>query len=87
MATFPERTKRPGHVGLANEARPGLGTRAHGDDTPAGFVEIDVADVEGLQSVPPRAPETKHEPVEQDADSMAQELQRDTGVSGHSGGT
>src|SRR4051812_37492978 len=30
--SFPERTKRPGSVGLANEARPGLGTRAANPD-------------------------------------------------------
>src|SRR4051812_18072030 len=33
LATFPQRTKRPGQVGLANEARPGLGTRA-ADENP-----------------------------------------------------
>ena len=30
--TFPERTKKPGEAGLANEARPGLGTRAEEDE-------------------------------------------------------
>ncbi|MEO7414374.1 MAG: hypothetical protein ABIZ81_13560 [Opitutaceae bacterium] len=84
IETFPLRSKRPGQVGLANEARPGRGTRA--DEDRARIVEIDVADVEGLQSVILPPPETAHEPSEQDSDSLAQELQRDTGVSGHSGG-
>ena len=87
IETFAERRKRPGQVGLANEARPGLGSRAQSyDDDRAQIVEIDVADVEGLQSILPRPPERSHEASEQDADSLAQEMQRDTGVSGHSSG-
>jgi hypothetical protein len=34
--TFPLRTKKPGEVGLANEARPGLGTRGKKTSHPAG---------------------------------------------------
>ena len=86
IETFPLRTKRPGEVGLANEARPGRGTRADREGQ-AQIVEIDVADVEGLPNLIPLPPETRHEPAEQDSDSLAQELQRDTGVSGHSSGS
>jgi hypothetical protein len=87
--TFEQRTKKPGDAGLANEARPGLGSRA------------DYADPAVIPTEPPKEaksrskPEaTKHsyeeprpEPREQPSDSMAHEQERSTGVSGHSGNT
>jgi hypothetical protein len=88
VETFPLHSKHPGQVGLANEARPGLGSRTPWrEDEGEPLVEIDVADVAGLQSVVPRPPERRHEPAEQDSGSLAQQLERETGVSGHSGGT
>lgn len=93
-ATFPKRRKKPGEVGLANELRPGLGTRAKtgqakvaklGSKTKsAGSVRYDK---EPLGRVAP-LPRSKawREPREQASDSFAHELERDTGVSGHAGG-
>jgi hypothetical protein len=84
-----ERTKKPGRVGLANEARPGLGTRAD-----AGEDKDEDAQANPPQdaSSPPRATphgyeEPRPEPREQPADSMAHEQERSTGVSGHMGNT
>lgn len=87
VQSFPLRSQLPGKVGLANQARPGLGARGpepHEEESP--LVEIDVTDVAGVDSVVPRPPDRQHEPAEQDADSLAQQLERETGVSGHSGG-
>ncbi|HVS53190.1 MAG TPA: hypothetical protein VHD62_12610 [Opitutaceae bacterium] len=70
--TFPERTRRPGTAGLANDARPGLGTRRESSDEPV--------DTEPIKYRQPRPA-----PREQNSQSLAQEEQRDTGVSGHSG--
>lgn len=58
-----------------------------GDHERAQVIEIDVADVEGLQSLTARPPERRRESVEQDSDSLAHQLERETGVSGHSGGS
>lgn len=85
---FEKRQERPGDAGLANEARPGLGTRAdEAEPKPApGAHRPDRRE--------PRAPEAakkfqppRPDPQEQGADSLAQEEQRSTGVSGHSSGT
>jgi hypothetical protein len=87
LETFSSRTKRPGKVGLANETRPGLGTRARENPKtgrPEATPEERAASVEGDV---PHPPEARPEPSEQDSDSLAQEQQRDTGVSGHTGGT
>jgi|SRR5215216_4770163 len=87
LETFPERTKRPGQVGLANEARPGLGTRS--DDESKGDQPLppDANDTsESATKIQP-PPTRRPEPVEQDPDSRQHDLERDTGVSGHSGGT
>src|SRR3954467_14684807 len=85
LATFPQRTKRPGQVGLANEARPGLGTRsiddAPGDQPSLPQAEDDSKAESKIQPPPTRRPE----PTEQDPDSLQHILERDTGVSGHSG--
>src|SRR5688572_21137583 len=53
--TFPHRTDKPGQVGLANEARPGLGTRADNVDPAAA---PDSEPKEGKSSSKPKA--TKH---------------------------
>jgi hypothetical protein len=87
IETFPERTKRPGEVGLANESRPGLGTRSRDERKaaqPPFHAKNNVGEAEsGIQPPPTRRPE----PEEQDPNSRQHELERDTGVSGHSGGT
>ena len=69
-----QRQRRPGEAGLANEARPGLGTRAAEKETSAA--------AESDQAAPVRRPPRR----EQDSASLAQEMQRSTGVSGHSSG-
>jgi hypothetical protein len=88
-ATFPERTREPRDAGLANEARPGLGTRAD-DKDPSAIPNTPAKKSRSEEK--PRA--TKHgheeprpEPREQAPDSMAHEQERSTGVSGHSGNT
>jgi hypothetical protein len=89
IQTFPLRTKRPGNVGLANEMRPGLGTR--GDSNPDVSSDPDLARAEddegGSARTVPHPPEKRGEPSEQDPNSLEQEQQRSTGVSGHAGAT
>lgn len=85
---FQKRKKRLGQAGLANEARPGLGTRAD-----EGVTKRE----EGTalkQPGKPRAPaaarnyrEPAPAPQEQRPDTMAHELERSTGMSGQSSGT
>lgn len=91
-----QRTKLPGDVGLANEQRPGLGTRAK--KTPQ---------AKPAKKTSARKPKSKrtphdHDPLGRDAplppakprpapredpsDTFAREQERDTGVSGHMGG-
>lgn len=83
--TFPKRTRRPGPAaGLANETRPGLGTRGEGTKAPPPQTRPTPHDHEPLGR---DAPDIPREPREQPSDSVAHELERDTGVSGHSGGT
>jgi hypothetical protein len=86
---FEQREKLPGEAGLANEARPGLGTRA-AEEAPGEAPKPEKTDTEGE----PRAVKAaKHhqaprpEPQEQDPASLEQEIQRSTGVSGHMGGS
>jgi hypothetical protein len=83
--TFPKRTKRPGEAGLANEARPGLGSRGRLDQTAGDKKSSNTphdTEPQGRNAVlPPR------QPREQPSDSLAHELERDTGVSGQSSGT
>lgn len=78
---FPE----AGEEGLANEPRPGLGTRSRtirpkqGGATPH--------DAEPLGRAEPLPPATSElEPREQSPDSLEHEQERDTGVSGQSSG-
>jgi hypothetical protein len=90
IETFPQRTKRPGEAGLANEARPGLGTRADmADPKVAGKVDpkAKISAGDAREGEPPSPPERRPAPSEQDSNSFAQQEERDTGVSGHSGGT
>ena len=86
-STAKQRTKKPGSAGLANEARPGLGTRADGG------VPMDMPKTPLKEAKSRSKPEaTRHgyeeprpEPREQESDSRAHEEERSTGESGHSG--
>jgi hypothetical protein len=87
--TFPERTKKPGAAGLANEARPGLGSRA---DDPEASAATQQKPKKGKGGIGPTDSRHLHveprpEPREQPSNSMAHELERSSGVSGQSGGT
>jgi hypothetical protein len=66
------RTERPGRVGLANEVRPGLGTRA---------------DTKKRSKRGGHYAKRRPAPREQAPDSMAHELERSTAMSGQSSGT
>jgi hypothetical protein len=89
-ATFPKRTARPERsAGLANEARPGLGSRADeaapGADAP-GPDDAPEANSKSKPRATPRGYEKpRPEPREQAPDSMAHELERQTGASGQMG--
>ena len=94
--TFPRRTKTPGEVGLANEARPGLGTRADvikaktttkKSATKIKKLKPSRHDAEPLGRVAPLPPaKPRPAPREQPPNSLGHEQERDTGVSGHTGG-
>jgi hypothetical protein len=79
--TFPKRTERPGDAGLANEVRPGLGTRGAATAAP----QNKSAPHEDHEPLGRNAPLPPREPREQKPNSLAREQERDTGVSGHSG--
>ena len=89
-ATFPDRRKLPGNLGLANEARPGLGTRPSDADAAAARA-VRPIDPSGKRAKPRITTHTyeepRPEPREQSPDSFAHEEERSTGVSGHSGNT
>jgi hypothetical protein len=89
IETSPSQAKHRGQVGLANESRPGLGTREREDENEnAEAVENNNSPDETLpDDNVPLPPKERPEPSEQDSDSLAQEQQRETGVSGHSGST
>lgn len=84
----PRRKPMPGDVGLANEPRPGLGTRRN-DTDPIRPLE-DVADDAGANSKPKATKrayeEPRPDPREQASDSLAHDEERSTGVSGQSSG-
>jgi hypothetical protein len=88
-ATFPQRTRKPREVGLANEVRPGLGSRAYyADPSPIPDKPPKEAKSGSKPQATPRAyEEPRPEPREQPPDSMAHEEERSTGVSGHMGNT
>lgn len=75
--TFGQRTKRPGRVGLANEARPGLGTRAVSGGKPK--AKAKGRSLKGYT-------EPRPAPREQHPGTMAHELELQTGMSGQSSG-
>jgi hypothetical protein len=79
--TFEHRTERPGEAGLANERRPGLGSRGRGEQKPAPtkFVAQDSEPLGRNAPLPPR------QPREQKPDARAAEQERDTGASGQMG--
>ena len=89
-----QRTTRPGEAGLANENRPGLGTR--GDPTSnqqekqgrGGSAQQPGkgGTKGGSRSVDPTPKEPRPKPNEQRSDSLEQEQQRSTGMSGQSSG-
>ncbi len=92
--TFPRRTDPPGTVGLANETRPGLGTRR--DEPFPGESEKPVEKRTEKEETPTvaqrqrssREPNDKplpRDPQEQRPDTWAHEAERSTGVSGHLG--
>jgi hypothetical protein len=88
--TFPERTKKPGKVGLANEARPGLGSRADDADpaAPPKKKTAKKAATDGKPTATKRGyEEPRPEPREQPPNTMAHEQERQTGMSGQSSGT
>lgn len=80
--TFPHRTERPGEAGLANEKRPGLGSRGPAEEGAPQRMKPVQHDNEPLGR---HAPQTPREPREQKADSAATALEHDTGASGKMG--
>lgn len=90
--TFAQREKRPGQVGLANEARPGLGTRAEDElvrNDPAENREMIDKPLTKDSGKPKATPYGYSEPLpaprEQDPNTLATELERQTGASGQMG--
>lgn len=80
--TFPQRTAPPGEAGLANEARPGLGSRGPSEPgAPASGKPVPQdAEPQGRNApLPPR------QPREQKSHSIAAEEERDTSASGQTG--
>ena len=92
-----QRTKLPGDAGLANEQRPGLGTRAK--KTPQAKPAKKTAARKPAKSkrtpsdreplgrdapLPPAKPRSA--PRENPSDTFSREQERDTGVSGHMSG-
>jgi len=81
-----QRVRPPGEAGLANEVRPGLGTRT-ADAEPAG--EAKAKDMVAAASADPqklpKPPLNRPAPREQRPDSFAHEQERDTGAPGLSG--
>lgn len=96
--TFKRRSIPPSQAGLANETRPGLGTRAKkpfpgepGDEPKEGssgdkLAKNNVAKRQHSSREPNDKP-LPREPQEQRPDTWAHEAERSTGVSGHSSGT
>lgn len=93
--TFPRRTEPPGQAGLANEGRPGLGTRRNepfpGDpgQAPEASSDAEAKDTVAQRQRSSREPNDKplpKKPQEQGSDTWAHEAERSTGVSGQLGG-
>lgn len=90
--TFPQRERKPGEAGLANEARPGLGSRADKADPAAsegpkgrGRRRVKTDDTGKPKATPYGYEEPRPEPREQAPDTMAHDQERSTGTSGHMG--
>lgn len=92
--TFPHRTEPPGQAGLANEARPGLGTRRdepfpgeprHTPPADSGEEAEDNVSRHQHSSREPNDKPLPRDPREQMPDSWNHEEERDTGASGHMG--
>jgi hypothetical protein len=89
--TFAKREQRPGEVGLANEARPGLGTRSEDELSRNNPAEAEPGAVKGARKLgKPKATrygyeEPRPEPREQAPNSLAHEEERSTGASGTMG--
>ena len=85
--TFPERTRKPDDVGLANEARPGLGSRSENQNEPRPASAPPEAKFPGKPKATPHAyEEPRPAPRDQPPDTRAHEEERSTGVSGQSSG-
>jgi hypothetical protein len=94
--TFPRRTDPPAKAGLANENRPGSGTRSDepspsesqneraNEHRPRAVGDVAKRQRSGREPNDKPAP---RDPQEQSPDSWAQETERSTGVSGHSSST
>jgi hypothetical protein len=76
-------------AGLANETRPGLGTRAVDQETGASLRRVKARSTGKQRAADgPLTPDQRRpEPIEQNSSSLAQEEERSTGVSGHTGAT
>lgn len=83
--TFAERTRRPGDVGLANESRPGLGSRAADDGSAPLRKTGGRPTPQDAEPLGRNAPLPPREPREQKSDPAAREQERDTEASGQSG--
>lgn len=81
--TFSKRTRKPGAVGLANEARAGLGSRGKLARRKKSGTLRRGAVREDREPLGRNAPVHRPAPREQPANSVAHELERHTGVSGH----
>jgi hypothetical protein len=79
-----KRTKRAGKAGLANEVRPGLGTRTETAPSGSASANTTAHDTEPMGRNAPLPPgKPKPAPREQAPESLAHQEERDTGVSGH----
>ena len=87
--TFPQRTRKPGEVGLANEPRPGLGSRADddADETRPTSPPPDAKGPGKPKATPRGYEEPRPAPRDQPPDSRAHDEERSTGISGQSSGT
>ena len=86
--SFPERTRKPGDVGLANEARPGLGSRSdeQAEQPPSSSAPPEAKSGGKPKATPRGYEEPRPEPRDQPPDTLAHEEERSTGMSGQSGG-
>jgi hypothetical protein len=86
--TFTERTRKPGDAGLANEARPGLGSRTENQSEPPvpASAPPEAKSPGKPKATPHGYEEPRPAPRDQPPDTRAHEEERSTGVSGQSGG-